>query len=176
MSQILRASPHTVLKFAGAGIGARQVRAIVSTGQVDRMGDIVVQSGIDVSRFRQSPTVLWGHNSDAPIARAVDIALNAGKLEALVQFPDEGLSAKSDEIYALIKSGVVNSTSIGFMPLESEPLDPKQPWGAQRYKRIELLEFSFVSIPANADARITERSASKTPRLDAAKRRLAAMR
>jgi HK97 family phage prohead protease len=162
---ITRQAFPTVLKFDGGGIGARQVAAIVSTQTTDRMGDIIVQAGISLDNFRRSPTVLWQHDADHPIARAVDIGLSGGKLHALVQFPDAGVSAKSDETYGLIKAGVINSTSIGFQPLEAEPIDPQKPYGGRRFLKSELIEFSFVSAAANPQAVITARSFSELGRL-----------
>ncbi|OBQ58035.1 hypothetical protein EFV37_13180 [Mesorhizobium loti] len=173
MTEIRRSASPAILKFVGDGIGVRQVRAIVSTGELDRMGDIIDQAGIKLDAFRRSPTVLWQHDSDHPIAKALSVSMEGGKLVALVQFPDVGVSAKSDEVYGLIKAGIINSTSIGFMPLKSVPIDPSKPYGGLRFISCELLEFSFVSVAANAGALITGRSVSKTPRLDAARRSLA---
>ncbi|AID29853.2 hypothetical protein MCHK_2039 [Mesorhizobium huakuii 7653R] len=175
MTEIVRSFVPTVLKFTGDGIGPRQVRAVVSTGEVDRMGDIIVQAGIKLDAFRRSPTVLWQHDADHPIAKCLSIGIEGGKLVALVQFPDAGVSAKSDEVYGLIKAGVINSTSIGFVPLKSVPLDSLKPYGGQRFTSSEMLEFSFVSVAANSSALITGRAAanSNTPRLDAARRRFA---
>ena len=176
MTEIKRSYAHAVLKFAGDGIGSRQVRAIVSTGEVDRMGDIIEQAGIKLDAFRRSPTILWQHDADHPIAKALSVNVEGGKLVALVQFPDAGVSAKSDEVYGLIKAGVINSTSIGFVPLKSAPIDASKPYGGQRFTSSEMLEFSFVSVPANSSALITGRSTSQTPRLDAARRKLAQLR
>ncbi|QND59851.1 HK97 family phage prohead protease [Mesorhizobium huakuii] len=173
MAELKHFSPTTILKTAGAGIGPRQVKAIVSTGELDRMGDIIDQAGIRLDAFRKSPTVFWGHDTNVPIAKALSIGIELGKLTALVQFPDPGVSAKADEIYGLVRAGIVNSTSVGFVPLKAVPIDPSKPYGGQRFTSCELLEFSFVGVPANAGALITGRSASQTPRLDAAKRRFA---
>lgn len=139
-------------------VGDRQVRVIASTATVDRSGDIVVAEGIKLDRFKQNPVVLWMHNHEKPIARAVEIGVKGGKLEAVVQFPPEGTSEKADEVYGLIKAGVVNATSIGFLPDEWMPMDPDRAYGPRRYLACELLEFSFVSVPANPDALIIERS------------------
>jgi len=143
--------------FVVKSIGERQVRVIASTATIDRSGDIVVAEGIKLDRFRQNPVVLWMHDHQKPIARCVEIGVKAGKLEALVQFPAEGTCEKSDEVYALIKAGIVNATSIGFMPGEWSPIDPDRAYGPRKYLSSELLEFSFVSVPANPDALIIER-------------------
>lgn len=137
----------------------RQVLVNCSSDGVDRQGDIVVQSGIDTKSFMKcGGTVLWQHDPDQPIARAISIGVDGGQLRSLVQFPSPGTSAKSDEIYGLIKESVVNSTSIGFRPLKWEPLDPKEAWGGRKYSEVELMEFSFVSVPAMPDASVIARS------------------
>ena len=135
----------------------RQVLTVCSTGGVDRRGDIVVQSGIDTKSFmRAGGTVLWGHDPDKPIAKALSIGVEGGSLRALVQFPPAGVSAKSDETYGLIKAGIVNATSIGFAPVSSEPMEP--PWNGLKYLAVELMEFSFVSVPAMPEATVIARS------------------
>jgi HK97 family phage prohead protease len=136
----------------------RQVTVICSTGEPDRMGDVIVQSGIDLTAYKQNPIVLWGHSADVPIARAIDISVKSGKLQATVQFPPEGDDEDSDWVYGKIKAGIVNATSVGFIPRDYQPLDPKEPWSGYKFLKSELLEFSFVSVPANAGCLIVGRS------------------
>jgi HK97 family phage prohead protease len=151
-----RSFTPAAIKFTGDGLGERQVRAVVSSASVDRAGDIVVQAGIDLTNFRKSPVVLFQHDADRPIARCLNIGPDAGgNTGALVQFPEPRTSATADEVYGLIKAGVIGMTSIGFIPLDMVPIDARKPWGGQRINRSELLEFSFVSIGANRDALIT---------------------
>lgn len=139
----------------------RQVVVIISTDDVDRQGDIVVQAGILLDAYRANPVVLWQHDPMHPIARCAEIGIADGKLRALVQFPPEGTSEKADEVYGLIRAGVVNAASIGFLPLDAEPMDEKQPWAGQRFLSCELMEFSFVSVPANRGATVVGRAAAQ---------------
>ena len=141
-------------------VGERQIRVIVSTGDVDRAGDIIDPNGIDFTAYRKNPVVLYQHDHDEPIARCTDIGVVDGRVEALVQFPDQGAAEKSDEVYNLIKAGVLNAISIGFIPLESISLDPKDSWGPKRYTKCECIEFSVVSVPCNSNALIVERTVS----------------
>ena len=155
-------------------LGPRQVRVICSTEQIDRAGESVVQSGIDLSAYRANPVVLWQHDPAEPIARAVAIDLVGGQLHADVEFPPEGISAAADKICGLIKSGVINAVSIGFNPLVTEPMDPANPGtrkdpGPQRYLKSELMEFSFVSVPANPGALIVARRHAEVIMTDSAK-------
>lgn len=136
----------------------RQVKVICSTGKPDRMGDVIIQNGIDLTAYRTNPVVLWGHSADVPVARAIEIDVKDGKLQATVQFPPEGEDEDSDWVYSKIKAGIVNATSVGFIPLDYEPLDAKNPWDGYKFKTSELLEFSFVSVPANSGCLIVGRS------------------
>lgn len=137
----------------------RQVIVNISAESPDRVGDIIVQKGIDFSAFMKiGGTVLWQHDPLHPVAKCLELGLIDGKIRALVQFPPEGTSVKSTETYNLISEGVINAASIGFDPKETEPLNPKDPYGPQRYPAVELMEFSFVSVPCAPDATIVARA------------------
>ena len=139
-------------------IAERQVRVVCSTPLVDRAGEVVVQEGIDTAAYLQNPVVLFAHDPAQPIARVAQMGLDGGNLMATVQFPDAGISVKADEVYGLVKAGVLNTVSIGFQPTELLAMDPEQPRGPQRYMKSELLELSFVSVPANRGATVVARA------------------
>jgi HK97 family phage prohead protease len=150
----MRRLSAAITKFAGV-VGERQVRAVISSEEVDRMGDVIVQRGIDYSAFmRAGGTVLWQHDYNYPVARTVQIGIVNGCLTATAQFPAEFTSDQSDECYRLIREGVVTGTSIGFLPRDYEPVDRNEPWSGLRFLNVELLEFSFVSVPAAPSALI----------------------
>ncbi|OLP55228.1 hypothetical protein BJF92_21820 [Rhizobium rhizosphaerae] len=135
---------------------SRRVVLLCSTDDIDRTGDIVVQTGIDLQAYRQNPVILWQHDHGSPIARATDVRLSGNSLEAECEFPPAGVSALSDQIYALVRANVIAGVSIGFRPLESLPLDKGNPMkGPQRYTKSDLLEISLVSVPCNPAARVT---------------------
>jgi HK97 family phage prohead protease len=158
MSTVRRSIQSNAVKFAGA-VGDRQVLAIVSSEQRDRMGDVILQDGIDYSDFmRGGGTVLWQHDANYPVARTVRLSVVNGCLTALAQFPPEGTSEKSDECYRLIREGVVNSTSIGFAPVEWEFLDKNRPGSGVLFREVQMFEFSYVSVPANPGALIIGKS------------------
>ncbi|WP_434619221.1 hypothetical protein [Azospirillum sp. B2RO_4] len=146
----------------------RQVRVICSAPEVDRAGDMVVQSGIDLAAYRSNPVVLWQHDPDRPIAHCAEIGVTDGKLTALVQFPPAGEDELADLIYNRVKNKVVNAVSIGFMGKNLSALDPANPprfdangcnlGGGIKYETCELAELSFVSVPAVRSALVVERS------------------
>lgn len=153
---------HRALAVAATPVdGTRQVRVVCSTDAVDRYGDIVVQAGIDLAAFRSLKTVLWNHDQDEPIAKCISIDLVGDHLEALVEFPDEGINPKSDQIYGLIKAGIVNAVSIGFGVKKSVPIDKARPKAGSTIEQSDLWELSFVSVPANPEAVIVERAAPR---------------
>ena len=140
-------------------VGERQVRVVVSTGDLDREGDIIQPDGIDTKNYKRNPVILFNHRSyEAPIARAESIGVEGDALVATAQFPKQGVSAKSDEIYGLIKAGLINAASIGFIPTEWKFRDEDRSGWGRVFEKCEMTEFSFVSVPANANAIILERS------------------
>jgi HK97 family phage major capsid protein/HK97 family phage prohead protease len=125
---------------------------VLSDATVDSYGDIVDPNGWDLSRFRKNPIALFGHSSAHPIGTWADVRVEGGKLKGRLMFAKEGTSARIDELRRLVEQKILRATSVGFRPLESEPIDPQRPWGPQKYKRQELLETSLVSVPANPAA------------------------
>jgi HK97 family phage prohead protease len=145
--------------IAASDMGPRQVRVVCSTGTVDRAGEVVVQSGIQLADYRANPVVLFAHDPTQPIGRCTQIGIVGQELQADIEFAPQGVSAKADEICGLVKAGVISTVSIGFDPIEVEPMDPRKPKGPQRYLSIDLMELSVVSIPANPNAQVIARSA-----------------
>jgi len=149
-----------MMRFYGAAadIGERECGVIASTRNLGRDGMVVEPSGIDLTSYRRNPIVLFNHSPDSCVGTTTAIGVDKGDLAARIQFAPEGASALADQICSLVKAGVVQGVSIGFDPKESQPLDPQRPRGGQRITRAELLEISFVAIPADYGARVVQRS------------------
>jgi HK97 family phage prohead protease len=133
-------------------LGPRQVRVLASTGAMDRSGEVVVQAGISLENFRENPIILYQHDPNQPVGRAASATFSGAGLVLDVEFAPAGVSQIADEVCGLVKSGVLVGVSVGFDPIETEPMNPARPRGAQRYLRCDLMEVSFVSIPANVQA------------------------
>jgi HK97 family phage prohead protease len=125
---------------------------VLSDETVDRYGDIVEASGWVLTNFRKNPIALFGHSSAFPIGKWTNIRIEGGKLIARLQLAARGTSARIDELISLVEQGILRAVSVGFRPLESEPIDEKKPYGSRRFKKQELLECSLVSVPANPSA------------------------
>lgn len=130
----------------------RAVDVVLSTESVDRDGDIIRQDGWDLSAYDSNPTVLAYHDPSKPIARGENVRVEGGRLVGTMVFPPKGHVALSDEIFALYEAGALSAVSVGFMPIEMEPLKSEDGRGGYDIRRAELFEFSAVSVPSNREA------------------------
>lgn len=121
---------------------------VLSDATVDRYGDVVDPSGWELRDFLKNPIALFNHNSDAPIGRWADVRVDKGKLVGRLELASEGTSGRIDEIRRLVEQGILRATSVGFMPIASEPLKG----GGSKFTKQALMETSLVSVPANPNA------------------------
>jgi hypothetical protein len=146
-------------------------RFVVSTIAKDRMGDAVVPQGCKthLASYRANPVVFFGHKSYAfPIGSAWDEAKNLAveveddvRVVSTVKFHLKTL--ESEQVFALVHADELRTASVGFLPKkakvfrqkddESRPRDQANfdPWVSFRFEEWELLEWSIVGVPANAD-------------------------
>ncbi len=143
-------------------LGDDEVEVVMSTAALARDGHVLVPQGCLLDNYRANPIVLWSHDPDKPIGNAENIVVGADQVSARIRFAPLGISLKADEIRGLMKSGVIRAVSVGFDPVEMEPLDPKRPRGGQRIASWELLELSAVSVPADTGAMVTARAHGET--------------
>lgn len=127
-----------------------EVEFVVSTNALDAHGERISVDGIDLKDYKKNPVVLWGHDGfNLPIARATKIWKEGGKLMARAQFYLKDEFAK--KVYDYIVDGFLNAVSIGGMVEE---------WSDDgiTIKKMNMKEFSVVSIPANQEALVTAKS------------------
>lgn len=140
---------HSVVRIKRIDDAARTISGIASTVTPDRMLDVVEPDGAE---YVLPVPLLMGHDHDAPIGNVTAIRGTGTGLTIKAQLAPAGVSERIDEAWRMVKSGVLRGLSIGFRPLESEPLKT----GGRRFKRWELMELSVVAVPANREASITE--------------------
>lgn len=132
--------------------GGEGLEFVLSDATVDRYGDIVDPNGWVLANFKKNPIALFGHSSSFPIGTWSDVRVEGKKLVAKLNFAAKGTSARIDELISLVEQGILRAVSVGFRPLQAEPIDKEKPYGGQRYTKQELLETSLVSVPANPAA------------------------
>lgn len=129
----------------------REITGIATTPEADRAGDIVDSEGAE---YTLPIPLLWQHDSMQPIGEVyaakkmkegIEIKARLIKVDAPSQ-----LSARLDEAWASIKTGLVKGLSIGFTAIEYAFMDT----GGIRFSKWNWLELSAVTIPANASASI----------------------
>lgn len=119
-------------------------KVVASTSDTDRQGESVKQDGWDLAFFKANPVVLWAHDYGAlPIGMCTSIEVKDGKLVAEGKFAPAEANPFAQQVRKLYDLGMVNTTSVGFIPKE---YDTKE---AGVITKSELLEFSFVPVPAN---------------------------
>ena len=125
---------------------------IISTADKDRQGEIVNQEGWDLSHYKNNPVVLWGHNyTGLPIGVTDSIELKDGKLVAKGRFAPESANPFAQQVRRLYDAKILRTTSVGFIAKEME---------GNMITKAELLEFSFVPVPANPMALSLMKTAS----------------
>lgn len=124
----------------------QMLTARVSTSERDRDGEVVEPGGIDYSRYRDNPVLLWSHKWDEPpIGKAVSIGVDKAGLSCKFQFAPTEFGR---EVFGLYKGGYLRAFSIGFQALEFDK-------ETKTHRRIELLEVSAVPVPSNVGALVT---------------------
>lgn len=121
--------------------GNGKFRVIMTTNGYDRDGERILDTAWDFEPYKKNPVVLWAHDFySTPIGVVTAIIEEDGKKIA------EGVFAstpKAQEVRTLYDEGVLNTVSVGFIPLEKKGND---------ITKAELLELSFVPVPANSEA------------------------
>lgn len=139
---------------------ARAIDFTISTAAVDRMGDTVSVDGWKLENYRTNPVVLWAHDSSMlPVAKASNVRVEDGKLKARAEFMPREISGFANAVFEALKGGFLSATSVGFAPLKYNFVDDPQRRFGIDFLEQELLEFSIVPVPANAEALIEARAA-----------------
>lgn len=114
---------------------------IISTADQDRQGEIVDQKGWDLENYMKNPIVLWGHDYYAlPIGVADEVKVIDGQLVAKGRFASMEANPFAQQVRKLYDQGIVKTTSVGFIAKKMT---------GNTITEAELLEFSFVPVPAN---------------------------
>jgi HK97 family phage prohead protease len=124
------------------------IEGMASTTDKDRAGDVIEAAAWTrggLNNYKNNPIILFNHNFDKPIGRAVEIqALDNGlRIKAKIS------KAAPDNVYQLVKDDVLSTFSVSFLVKDAD-YDSKT--DTFRIKDAELLENSVVSVPMNQAA------------------------
>lgn len=136
--------------------GSRKMTFAVSTEDVDRDRDVIKADGWKLKAFKKNPVVLWAHDyRDLPIAKAVKIGVEDQRLVSVADFVPKEVYEFAETVFQMVKLGFLNAASVGFKPLEHAFNEDRR--GIDILKS-ELLEWSVVPVPANAEALVQFRA------------------
>lgn len=123
--------------------GEGEFKVIATTSSVDRDGESILVEGWDFENFMKNPIILFGHNyweMDCIIGAATKVYIEG------VQVIVEGIFAATEAgqyVRKLYDDGILKTVSVGFIPKERQ---------GNVITKAELLEVSFVPVPANPEA------------------------
>lgn len=123
--------------------------AVASTGVVDRHGEVVSPEGWDLKNFKADPVLLWAHDHQEMAvgqAKKVWIEGTGKSAKLMIEGFIHEATEKARALKYLVKEGIIKTMSVGFKPLDMDD---------NVYTKQELLEVSFVNVPANQQAQIT---------------------
>jgi HK97 family phage prohead protease len=157
---------------AGVDGSTASARFLITTSRKDRHGDVVMPEGCKefLADYAANPVVFFGHDSSGlPIGSCKNEDGSLG-----LEFAEDGVYGRvkfhlktllSEQVLALTEAGELRGSSIGFLPKEAvlhkgnvEKLDDEsnvikfEPFFSFTFLKWALLEWSVVSVPANADA------------------------
>ena len=141
----------------------RQFVATISTQAIDRDNEVLLSRGLRAAEFLKNPVIFWNHNYDVPIGKAIKIMGEPNRVRAVAKIADRPANHEGewfpDTVLSLMDQGVIRGISVGFQSKETRRPTPEdkatfRPDVSTIHAKWNLLEFSVVSIPANAEALI----------------------
>jgi HK97 family phage prohead protease len=136
---------------------------VLSDETPDRMDDIIMSDGWDLSNFKKNPIALFNHNPNFIVGKWTGVKIADKALRGKLELAPAGTSDRIDEIRKLIEAGILKAVSVGFRPQDAKALDIKNPFSGTQFLKQELVETSLVSVPANPNALAVAKSLGVSP-------------
>ena len=131
---------------------------VLSDMTLDRDMERMDPTGWDLKEYRKNPIVLFGHNSWVP---AIGLIKNLkkpseekGQLIGTVVFDESGNDPLALSVASKVRLGILSKGSVGFRVKMIEILEDQRDGTRLIHRKMELMEFSIVNIPANPSAQI----------------------
>jgi len=129
----------------------RVITGIATTPRVDSYNDIVEPQGV---QYRGPVNLYLYHDTNRPVGQVEFGKATKQGIPFKATLPDVRefgtVRDRVNEAWHSVKYKLLQAVSIGFRPIEYEPIKE----GGVRYKSWEMLELSLVGVPANPDATI----------------------
>lgn len=142
---------YSIGKDAEIDDNANTIGGYITTQSPDRVRDEVISDGIDTSSYMKNPVVLFNHDYNLIVGKCVELRTERGRIYAKTFFAPTAFAQEKKD---LAKNGFLNTFSIGFKSINFTIKDD----GGWIFNKSELLEYSLVAVPMNAEAVITQRN------------------
>lgn len=126
----------------------KKITVIASDETLDRHGDVLPIESWDLTKFLTAPRMLVDHDHSVAsiVGKWENVRIEGKKLLMDANFHDFTDLAKA--VKQMVEEGYLNTVSVGFIY--------NGPEGDGQRPTFELIETSWVTVPANPSARITE--------------------
>jgi HK97 family phage prohead protease len=142
---------YSILTVKAVDEEQRIIQGTATTPTPDRVGDIIDPLGV---KYTNPLPLLHQHDSERPVGTVTfDRPTKDGiTFEARLPMIAEAgpLKDRVDTAWGEVKAGLIRAVSIGFRAIEFAFMET-----GIRYMETEVLELSLVSVPANAEAKIS---------------------
>lgn len=147
------------------GFEKRVVQFRFTDATADRHNEVVKPEGVDLKSFKQDPVILLQHDAwRFPIGKSLETTYNkeTNDVTGKILFFDDEIdrSGTAEDTFRMVTSGAMKNGSIGFSAKSKDirlaSPDERKEFGLEEFgvifDKIELREFSIVTIPANPNA------------------------
>ncbi len=141
--------------FKAEEIGDNFVAGYASTfGNIDAYGDVVEKGAFSRTLKARNSKIkfLKYHDPNQPIGKVVEIKEDDTGLWVKAVFSS---TVAGQEARAEVLEGVLDSFSIGFLPIKTKADTSEEGRIINRLQEVKLYEFSLVTFPANEEAVVT---------------------
>lgn len=128
---------------------------VASDATEDRYGDVIEVEGWRLDNYRKNPVMLVDHDySVASIVGTVAPRIEGGKLIAAFTLDPPESNRMASIVHNLLANRSLRAVSVGFVAHSFKRIyDDKDNWtGGYRFTDQELVEVSWVAVPANPSA------------------------
>ena len=124
-------------------IDSINISGYASTNDIDRQGDVIPASVWEkgLENYLKNPVILAYHKHTEPVGRMIEHRLDDKGLWIKAR-----ISAAAEDVFNLVKDGVITAFSVGFKIIDAEYNAAAELFIV---KELELHEISVVSVPAN---------------------------
>jgi HK97 family phage prohead protease len=121
-------------------------------GGIDSYKDTIMKGAFTdtLENRKRSVKMFYGHNPGRVIGKWLEITEDDTGLHVMGEFTPDNTDAQN--VYASMKHGAVDGLSIGFRIPKGGSEDIED--GGRRINKVDLVEISVVSLPADEDASI----------------------